>query len=145
MTGYRVTTVPASAGCKVKVTTCVITGLVNGEEYAVTVVAANAAGTSAPSAAVTVRPPGPSSILITGTRTERDSRIVSIRGETRNLDAVQVQPYFSLGNQREFQPSQGPVPVVDDAFTWQRNASRRITVYVKAAGVESNRVTVRAR
>jgi flagellar hook assembly protein FlgD/fibronectin type 3 domain-containing protein len=44
VTGYVVTTVPASAGCEVTARECSIAGLVNGTSYAVTVTAVTAGG-----------------------------------------------------------------------------------------------------
>ena len=142
ITGYRVTTVPASAGCQTLATTCTITSLTAGQEYAVTVVAVNAAGESAPSQPVTVTPRERPVILITGSRAGKGDAIVRVKGQVRGLDVATVQPFYRLAKQRAFRSSTSPVPVVDGSFTWQRTTSKRMTVYVGAGGVSSNRVTL---
>ena len=142
ITGYRVTTVPASAGCQTLATTCTITGLTAGQEYAVTVVAFNAAGESAPSQPVTVTPRERPVILITGSRTGKGDAVVRVKGQVRGLDVATVQPFYRLAKQRAFRSSASPVPVIDGTFTWQRTTSKRMTVYVEAGGVSSNRVTL---
>ena len=145
ITGYRVTTIPTSGGCTVTVTTCTLTGLTNDREYVVSVVAVNVAGNSAP-ATVTVAPRGKASIVITGTRSSNDPGLVKVLGTVTNLDTATVQPYVRLGRAREFQPSLTQATVGDEGrFRWQRATSKRITVYVEAAGTLSNRVTIAAR
>ena len=145
ITGYRVTTIPTSDGCTVTATTCTLTGLTNGREYVVSVIATNAAGTSAP-ATVTVTPRGKASIVISGSRSSNDPSLVKILGTVTNLDAATVQPYLRLGRAREFQPSLTQATVGDEGrFRWQRATSKRITVYVEGGGTVSNRVTIPAR
>ena len=145
ITGYRVTTVPASAGCQTLATTCTITGLTAGQEYAVTVVAVNAAGDSAPSQAAMVTPRERPVILITGTRAGKGDAIVRVKGQVRGLDVATVQPFYRLAKQRAFRSSASPVPVIDGSFTWQRTTSKRITVYVVAGELRSNAVTIPGR
>ena len=145
ITGYRVTTIPTSDGCTVTTTTCTLDGLTNGREYVVSVVATNAAGSSAPATA-TVTPRGKASIVITGTRSKNDASLVKVLGTVTNLDVATVQPYVRLGRAREFQPSLTQATVGDEGrFRWQRITSKRISVYVEAAGEMSNRVTLPAR
>ena len=145
ITGYRVTTIPTSSGCTVTATTCTIDGLTNGQEYVVSVVATNIAGSSAPATA-TVTPRGKASIVITGTRSSNDPSLVKILGTVTNLDTATVQPYLRLGRAREFQPSLTQATIGDEGrFRWKRATSKRITVYVEAAGATSNRVTIPAR
>ena len=145
ITGYRVTTVPASDGCQTLATTCTITGLTAGQEYAATVVAVNAAGESAPSQPVTVTPRERPVILITGSRAGKGDAVVRVKGQVRGLDVATVQPFYRLAQQRAFRSSASPVPVVEGSFTWQRTTSKQMTVYVEAGGVSSNRVTIPAR
>ncbi len=145
ITGYRVTTIPSSDGCTVTATTCTLTGLTSGTEYVVSVVATNAAGSSEP-ATTTVTPRGKASIVITGTRSRNDPGLVKILGTVTNLDPATVQPYVRLGRAQEFQPSITTATVGEEGrFRWQRATSKRITVYVEAAGTLSNRVTIPAR
>ena len=145
ITGYRVTTIPTSDGCTVTTTTCILDGLTNGREYVVSVVAVNEAGNSAP-ATVTVTPRGKAGIVITGTRSRNDPGLVKVLGTVTNLDTATVQPYVRLGRAQTFQPSLTQATVGDEGrFRWQRATSKRITVYVEAAGATSNRVTIPAR
>ena len=145
VTGYRVTTVPASEGCAVTGTTCSLDGLTTGTEYVVSVVATNAAGSSLPATAA-VTPRGKASIIITGTRSRNDPALVKVLGTVTNLDVTTVQPYVRLGRKTTFQPSLNQASVGDEGrFRWQRVTSKRITVYVEAAGTTSNRVTVAGR
>ncbi|GAA1041696.1 hypothetical protein GCM10009557_66000 [Virgisporangium ochraceum] len=66
LTGYEVTTVPASAGCPSSTSTsCVITGLSNGTQYAVRVAATSGEGTTT-SRAVGGTPVSASLLPITG-------------------------------------------------------------------------------
>ena len=142
ITGYRVTTIPASAGCAVTTTTCTIDGLANGTEYVISVVATNAAGNSEPATA-TVTPRGTASIVITGTRSRNDPGLVKVLGTVTNLDVTTVQPYVRLGRQTTFQPTLTQATVGDEGrFRWQRITKKRITIYVEAGGVTSNRVTL---
>ena len=145
ITGYRVTTIPTSDGCTVTATTCTLEGLANGRQYVVSIVAVNEAGNSAP-ATVTVTPRGKASIVISGTRSRNDPGLVKVLGTVTNLDAATVQPYVRLGRTREFQPSLTQATVGDEGrFRWQRATSKRITVYVEAGDIASNRVTIPAR
>ena len=145
ITGYRVTTIPTSSGCTVTATTCTIDGLTNDQDYVISVVATNAAGDSAP-AITRVTPRGEASILITGTRSRDNAGVVKIVGRVVNLDVTTVQPYIRLGRQTTFQPALTQAAVGDEGrFRWQRVTSRRITIYVEAAGTTSNRVTFPAR
>lgn len=144
ITGYRVTTVPTSQGCDPTGTRCTITRLANGTEYVVRVVATNAAGTSAP-ATTTVTPRGQASIVITGTRSRNDVRLVKVLGVVSNLDVTTVQPYVRLGRTSAFQTALTQPAVGDEGrFRWQRMTSKRITIYVEAAGAVSNRVKIAA-
>ena len=145
ITGYRVTTIPTSEGCTVTATSCTLDGLANGKEYVVSVVATNIAGSSAPATAA-VTPRGKASIVITGTRGRNDPSLVKILGTVTNLEVATVQPYIRLGRAQEFQPSLTQATVGDEGrFRWQRITSKRVTVYVEAAGTVSNRVTLPAR
>lgn len=144
--GYRVTTAPAATGCATDgVTACTLTGLDAGTTYAVTVIALNAAGESASSLPVTVTPREEPSILITGSRTGKQDRLIAVKGRVKGLDVVEVQPYYRLGKQRGFDASRDPASVVDGAFTWQRMTARRAIVYVRAGQLTSNRVVIVAR
>lgn len=144
ITGYRVTTIPTSQGCDPTGTSCTITRLANGTEYVVRVVATNAAGTSAP-ATTTVTPRGQASIVITGTRSRNDARLVKVLGVVSNLDVTTVQPYVRLGRKSAFQTALTQPAVGDEGrFRWQRMTSKRITIYVEAAGAVSNRVKIAA-
>ena len=144
ITGYRVTTIPTSDGCTVTATTCTLDGLTNSREYVVNVIATNVAGSSPP-ATVTVTPRGKASIVITGSRTGKGDSLVRVKGQVRGLDVATVQPFYRLAKQRAFRSSSSPVPVMDGSFTWQRTTSKRITVYVEAGDLVSNRVTISAR
>ncbi len=145
ITGYRVTTIPTSQGCASTGTSCTITGLTNGTEYVASVVALNAAGSSAP-ATVTMTPRGEASLVITGTRSRNNPKLVKILGAVTGLDVTTVQPYVRLGRAKGFQPTITRATVGDEGrFRWQRRASKRITIYVEAAETTSNRVTIRAR
>lgn len=145
ITGYRVTTVPASSGCQTLATTCTLTDLDAGQEYVVTVVAVNAAGESAPSQPVTVTPRERPVILITGARGGKADALVRVKGEIRGLEVATVQPYYRLAKQRSFRSAASPVPVTDGSFTWQRATSKKMTVYVEAGDLRSNTVSVPAR
>ena len=145
ITGYRVTTVPASSGCQTLATTCTLTDLDAGQEYLVTVVAVNAAGESAPSQPVTVTPRERPVILITGARGGKADALVRVKGEIRGLEVRTVQPYYRLAKQRAFRSAASPVPVTDGSFTWQRATSKKMTVYVEAGDLRSNTVSVPAR
>ncbi|MGA0946310.1 MAG: fibronectin type III domain-containing protein, partial [Candidatus Nanopelagicales bacterium] len=124
---------------------CTITELTNGTEYVVSVVALNAAGSSAP-ATVTMTPRGEASLVITGTRSRNNPKLVKILGAVTGLDVTTVQPYVRLGRAKGFQPTITRATVGDEGrFRWQRRASKRITIYVEAAETTSNRVTIRAR
>lgn len=142
ITGYRVTTIPTSGGCTVTATTCTLTGLTNDQQYVVSVVATNAAGSSAPATA-TVTPRGNASIVITGTRSRNEPGIVKVLGTVTKLDVTTVQPYVRLGRQTTFQPAITQAPVGDEGrFRWQRATSKRIAIYVEAGDIRSNRVTI---
>ena len=145
ITGYRVTTVPASRGCQTLATTCTLTDLDAGQEYVVTVVAVNATGESAPSQPVTVTPRERPVILITGARGGKADALVRVKGEIRGLEVRTVQPHYRLAKQRAFRSAASPVPVTDGSFTWQRATSKKMTVYVEAGDLRSNTVSVPAR
>lgn len=145
ISGYRVTTIPSSDGCIVTATTCTLTGLTNGREYVVSVVATNAAGSSAPTT-VSVTPRGKTSIVISGTRGRNDPGLVKVLGTVTNLDVPTVQPYVRLGRGATFQPSITTATVGEGGhFRWQRMTSKRVTIYVEAGDTVSNRVTIPAR
>ncbi len=60
ITGYTVSASPGEVSCSTSgATSCLLTGLTNGTEYTVTVVATNAEGDGPESASVTVTPSGP--------------------------------------------------------------------------------------
>jgi len=146
ITGYRVSTFPTSAGCQTTATDCTIAGLTNGQGYVVTVVALNAAGTSASSPIVTVTPRESPSILIQGTRGTSNPRVVMVRGMVNGLDVSEVQPYRRLAGQREFTPSLTRAPVSPDgSFMWQRSVESRIAISVMAGETRSNTVVIRAK
>ena len=145
ITGYRVMTLPASAGCQSTASTCTIRDLTAGREYVVTVVAVNAAGESAPSQPVTVTPRERPVIVITGTRTGKDDALIRVKGEIRGMEVATVQPFYRLAKQRSFRSSASPVPVTNGSFTWQRMTSKKVAVYVEAGDQRSNTVTIPAR
>ena len=58
ITGYTATVSPGGQNCATTSLTCEITGLRNGETYAVTITATNAVGISTPSIAIQVAPDG---------------------------------------------------------------------------------------
>jgi hypothetical protein len=64
ITSYTATASPEGASCTSATTSCVITGLTNGATYSVTVTAANAVGSSAPSEASSVTLPFDPSLVI---------------------------------------------------------------------------------
>lgn len=146
VTGYEVTAVPPVTGCATDgAAECTITGLRAGTTYAVTVIAVNSAGESVPSVPVAVTPRAEPTIVLTGSRTGKQERLIVIQGRVKGLDVTVVQPYFRLGKQRGFDASRDPATVVEGDFTWQRMTTRRAIVYVQAGGVLSNRVVIAAR
>jgi hypothetical protein len=146
ITGYRVSTTPATAGCvTASATTCTLTDLTAGREYAVTVAAINAAGASQPSSPVTVTPRAKATIVISGSRSGKRDATVTIQGTVRGDDVSEVQPYFRLGRDRGFTPALVTPQVDKGAFTWQRVTTKRLIAYVVAGGIKSNRVTVAPR
>ena len=58
ITGYTVTSAPGAKTCTTAATTCVVTGLTNGQSYTFTVTAKNVAGAGAASTATTSVTPG---------------------------------------------------------------------------------------
>lgn len=146
VTGYRVTMSPAVTGCMTDgATQCTLTGLTSGQDYAITVVAINAAGESSSSIPVMVTPRPRPTIVISGSRTGPQDTTIRIRGVVTGLDVTRVQPYYRLGTRRGFLPAISRAPVADGSFTWQRSTSKRAIVYVEAGDALSNRVVIQAR
>ena len=143
ITHYRATAAPGGRQCLVAATatTCDITGLVNGTSYTVSVEALNGAGwspASVPSAAFV--PHG--SIVIAGSR---DGRRIRIDGRAAGLSGETVIPRFKLSGQKAYSTGATRPTVADDGtFTWTRVTPRKARVYVKVAGMRSNRVVIPA-
>ena len=151
--GYRVTASPGGLACTtsavpptVPATTCVVTGLTNGQPYTFTVVAVTTAGTSAsssPSTAVT--PSGPTqSIRITNSG--RDGRQVFASGTTTGITSgATVTALVRNKAGAAFRPA-GQVAVQDDGtFSWNTNTGKKTWIRFTSGGVTSNTVIIGAR
>jgi hypothetical protein len=142
---YQVTSSPGGKTCLTSGTSCTISGLTNGTAYTFTVKALSGAGwgtPSAPSNAVTPRGPEPMSIVITGSRA---GRTVQVSGTTTGIEAgSELVAWARLVNAADFAPGRRPAVVRDGEFTWQRRASRSVTLYFEFEETSSNRVTIPA-
>lgn len=151
--GYRVTAAPGGLSCTtsavpptVPATSCVVTGLTNGQAYTFTVTAVTAAGTSASSApSAPVTPAGPT-VSIRITQSGRNGAQVFARGTTTGItsgDTVTAQVRNKAG--APFRPA-GQVSVQDDGtFSWTTNSGKKTWVRFTSGGVTSNTVIIGAR
>jgi hypothetical protein len=142
---YQVMSSPGGKSCLTSTTSCTISGLTNGTAYTFTVKALSGAGwgtPSAPSNTVTPRSPAEMSISITGSRA---GRTVKVSGTTKGIETgSELVAWARLGNAADFAPGRRPAVVRDGEFTWQRRASRSVTLYFEFEETSSNRVTIPA-
>jgi hypothetical protein len=82
------------------------------------------------------------SIVIAGSRA---GRTVQVSGTTKGVEAgSELVAWARLGTAVDFAPGRKPAIVRDGEFTWQRRASRAVTLYFEFEGTSSNRVTIPA-
>ena len=147
ITGYRVTSTPASAGCSVGpgVLTCEITGLVNGTSYVFTVQASNSAGLGAAgvSNAVTPQATAPT-ITIAATRSGGS---LFVTGSTKNIPAGGVlSSSVRIEGNTSFAPGPPATVNASGAFSWSTTvpADKGVEVYFSFQGVDSNTASLPA-
>ena len=146
VTDYQVTSQPGGKACLAKAPSlsCTVSGLTNGSTYTFTVKALNGAGwgpSSEPSNSVTPRGPDRPTIQITGTRSERDARRITVSGTSVGLVGEFVRPYLRFRSSADFAAGKARV-VVDErgSFRWQRKCKRQVWVYFADGSTRSNAV-----
>ena len=147
ITGYQVTSSPASAGCSVGpgALTCEITGLVNGTAYVFSVQASNVAGPGAAGVSNPVTPQATApTITIAATRSGGS---IFVTGSTKNIPAGGVLA-SSVRVEGDTSFIAGPPATVNanGAFSWSTTvpAAKGAEVYFSYQGVDSNVVSVPA-
>lgn len=144
---YTVSATPGTASCTVTSQTCEVSGLTNGATYTFTVVATNAAGSSAasaPSNAVTPERRVEPSILISGSRSLRASGDrVTIIGVTTGLVGSEAQAWVKASGRKDFSRRGEPVVIGEtERFRWTGTIRRAAQVYFAAGDVRSNKITL---
>ena len=151
--GYRVTAAPGGQTCTTSAvppampaTSCVVTGLSNGQAYTFTVVAVTTSGTSAPSAPSAAVTPSGQSVSIRITSSGRNGNQVFARGTTTGLTSgATVTALVRNKAGAAFRPA-GQVTVQDDgSFSWTTNSGKKTWVRFTSGGVTSNTVIVGAK
>jgi YVTN family beta-propeller protein len=148
---YMATASPDGRTCLVSAPalSCTISGLTNGVTYTFTVQALSGAGWSAASLssnAITPSPLATPSILISGSRDGRDTRLVKVAGSTTGLAGERVTPWFRFPGQTTYTTGMGVRTVAPDgSFNWRRKTVKKIDVYFSHSTVVSNRIVIAAR
>ena len=90
---------------------------------------------------------GTKSILIVGERTTvRGKSGIFIEGTVTGIaNGTAVAPYIRFPGQTTFTAGSARPTVDGGEFIWQRKTGKRVTVYVSADGINSNRVTIQPR
>lgn len=128
---------------------CEVTGLTNGREYAFRVRALSGAGWgewSTASEPLTPASPVVAAILIAGERDSAKPRRIVVEGITEHMVGRVVSPWLQLPGQRGFRQGSARITIGDDgAFTWARNANKKVRVYFSDGVIRSNVIRIPAR
>ncbi|MGI9197549.1 MAG: fibronectin type III domain-containing protein [Candidatus Nanopelagicales bacterium] len=151
VTDYEVQSSPAGGRClsHAPALSCTVPGLVNGRSYDFVVRALNGAGWGAPSLPsnpVTPSPAARPTIMIVGSRDAVNPRAARVTGRTTDLVGTRVTPWVRFPGQAYFTAGSGVQTVAaDGTFSWQRTTGRKIYVYFRHEGTQSNTVAIAAR
>lgn len=155
ITGYRVTSTPASAGCTVGPTalTCDISGLTNGTSYTFRVQAINAAGPGAPGTSNPVTPQA--AVPVITISASRAGATVSVSGTTRGIPVGSLlTSWVRTQDAARFAEGSPATVQAGNSFAWSTNIPvrrsveiyftfRRATSNVEAVpSSESRRITI---
>lgn len=141
ITGYRVTSTPASAGCTVGPTalTCDVSGLTNGTSYTFRVQAINAAGPGAPGTSNPVTPQA--AVPVITISASRAGATVSVSGTTRGIPVGSLLTSW-VRTQDAARFAEGiPATVrAGNTFAWSTNIPVRqsVEIYFTFRGATSN-------
>lgn len=144
---YQVRSVPDGRTCLIAVPalTCEITGLTNRRAYTFEVQALNGAGWGSWSAASNEVTPIGKTIVITGMRSQEDPARVLVDGRSTGLSGEMVTPWVKVSGASGYSEGSGTRTIADDgSFSWQRKASKGVSVYFTSGSARSNTVTIGA-
>lgn len=150
---YEVELQPGGATCTTSVTSCVVSGLVNGTSYTFAVRSRNASGWGPWSSATTSIAPNATperSIVISGVLTKvRNKPGIAVSGITTELSAgTALRPWIRLRGSSKFRQGSARVIVNEGGtFSWQRVNGKKAAVFfqLEAGELRSNRVQIPSR